>query len=59
MTLAELNYNIHDKELLMIVVVFQIWRVYMKEVSEIIVFINYKNLINFCTTKELNRQQIR
>ena len=56
MTSVELNYDIHNKELLTIVVVFQMWRVYMKETLEIIVFTDYKNLINFCTTKKLNRR---
>ena len=54
MTPTELNYNIHDKELFIIIVVFQTWKIYMKEVSEITVFIDYKNLVNFCTMKELN-----
>ena len=53
---AELNYDIYDKKLFAMVVIFQMWRVYVEGVSEITVFINYKNLINFCTTKELNRQ---
>ena len=54
MTPAELNYDIYDKELFAIVVVFQMWRVYIEEASEITVFTDYKNLVNFCTTKELN-----
>ena len=59
MTLVELNYDIYDKELFAIVAAFQTWRIYMKGVSEITVFTDYKNLVNFCTTKELNRRQIR
>ena len=55
MILVELNYDIYNKKLFAIVAVFQIWRIYVEEVSEIIVFIDYKNLINFCTTKKLNR----
>ena len=55
MILAELNYDIHNKELFMIVVVFQTWRVYMEEVLEITIFTDYKNLVNFCTIKKLNR----
>ena len=54
MTSAELNYDIYNKELFTIIIIFQTWRVYVKEVSEITVFTDYKNLINFCTTKELN-----
>ena len=59
MTPAELNYDIHDKKLFTIVAAFQTWRVYMKEVLEITVFIDHKNLVNFYTTKKLNRYQIR
>ena len=51
---AELNYNIYNKELLIIVVVFQIWRVYIEKVSEIIIFTDYKNLVNFYIMKKLN-----
>ena len=32
------------------------WRVYMEETSEITIFIDYKNLINFYIIKELNQQ---
>ena len=56
---VELNYNIYNKKLFIIVVVFQMWRVYMKKVSKITIFIDYKNLINFYTTKKLNRRQVR
>ena len=49
---AEINYNIHDKELLVIIVAFQEWRVYLKGPRHIIkVFINYKNLTYFIITK--------
>ena len=56
---AELNYNIYNKKLFTIIIVFQMWRIYIKEASEITVFTDHKNLINFYTTKELNRQQIK
>ena len=56
---AEFNYDIYDKELLAIVVVFQIWKVYVEGTSDIIVFIDYKNLINFCIIKQLNRRQVK
>ena len=55
---AELNYNIYNKKLLAIVTAFQIWKIYIKKVSEITVFTDYKNLVNFCIIKQLNRQQI-
>ena len=53
--LAELNYNIYNKELLGIVTVLKKWRAFLYNTTELFkVVINYKNLIGFLTTKELN-----
>ena len=59
MTPAELNYNIHNKELLAIVAAFKEWRVYVEGASEITVFTDHKNLVGFYTTKQFNRRQVR
>jgi hypothetical protein len=57
---AELNYDIHDKELLAIVVAFKTWRVYLEGARyTIIVKIDHKNLMFFIITKELMRRQAR
>ncbi|KAJ8174656.1 hypothetical protein LV157_008777 [Aspergillus fumigatus] len=57
---AELNYDIHDKELLAIVVAFKVWRVYLEGAQHtIIVKTDHKNLTFFTTTKELTRRQAR
>ena len=32
---------------------------YAESYSELTIFMNYKNLLNFTTTKELNRRQVR
>ena len=56
---AEFNYDIYDKKLLAIVAVFQIQKIYIEGISDITVFTDYKNLTNFCITKQLNRQQVR
>jgi hypothetical protein len=57
---AELNYDIHDKELLAIVVAFKVWRVYLEGAKHtIIVKTDHKNLTFFTTTKELTRRQAR
>jgi hypothetical protein len=54
---AELNYNIHDKELLAIVVAFKVWRVYLEGAKHtIIIKTDHKNLMFFMTTKELTRR---
>jgi hypothetical protein len=54
---VELNYDIYDKELLAIVVVFKVWRVYLEGAKyTIIVKMDYKNLTFFTTTKELIRR---
>ena len=51
----ELNYDIHDKELLVIVNSFKIWKIYLKELKHIIkVYTDYKNLKSFTNTKILN-----
>jgi hypothetical protein len=55
MTPLELNYDIYDKELLAIVAVLKEWRVFLQGTIELfIVKTDYKNLMGFLTTKELN-----
>lgn len=57
---AELNYEIHDKELLAVVMAFREWRVYLEGAKFTIqVFTDHKNLASFTTSKELNRRQVR
>ncbi|KAI9035401.1 uncharacterized protein KD926_003523 [Aspergillus affinis] len=57
---AEMNYDIHDKELLAIVTAFKVWRVYLEGAQhQILVKTDYKNLTFFTTTKELTRRQAR
>jgi len=58
-TVAELNYDIHDKELLAIFKAFKIWRHYLKGLAyPINVVIDYKNLEYFFTTKVLTWRQV-
>jgi hypothetical protein len=60
LSLAELNYNIHDKELLAIVVAFEQWRVYLEGSTYLVqVWTDHKNLIYFTNTKVLNQRQVR
>jgi hypothetical protein len=55
MTPLELNYDIYDKELLAIVAVLKEWRVFLQGTTEpFIIKMDYKNLMGFLTTKELN-----
>jgi transposase InsO family protein len=58
-TSAEENYDVHDKELLAIVVALEHWRVYAESCSDLLIFSDHKNLVNFTTTKVLNRRQVR
>ena len=59
-TMAELNYNIHNKELLAIFEAFKIWRHYLKGLAyPIDVVIDHKNLEYFSTTKVLTWRQAR
>jgi len=60
MILLELNYNIYNKELLGIVVVLKEWRVFLQGIEKLfVVKMDYKNLIEFLTIKELNYRQVR
>jgi len=55
----EKRYEIHDKELLVIVKALQDWRPYLADTEKFIqIYINHKNLRNFATTKQLNWQQV-
>jgi hypothetical protein len=57
---AELNYPIHDKEMLAIVSSFQHWRVHLEGTLERIqVVSNHKALEYFMTTKALTARQAR
>ena len=60
MTGLELNYNIHDKELLAIVEVLTTWRVYLEGTKDPVqIYTDHKNLLYWTTIKELNRRQVR
>jgi len=56
----ELNYDVHDKELLAIFKAFKMWRHYLEgSALPINVVMDHKNLEYFSTTKVLTRQQVR
>jgi len=56
-TMAELNYDIHDKELLAIFEAFKIWQYYLEgPVYLINIVTDHKNLY-FSTTKVLTQKQ--
>jgi len=56
----ELNYDVHDKELLAIFEAFKMWRHYLEGSASLIdVVTDHKNLEYFLTTKVLTRRQAR
>nr|XP_036576341.1 reverse transcriptase domain protein [Colletotrichum truncatum]KAF6783066.1 reverse transcriptase domain protein [Colletotrichum truncatum] len=56
----ELNYQIHDKELIAIIDAFKEWRPQLSGTKyEVKVYTDHKNLAHFTTSKELNKRQIR
>jgi hypothetical protein len=60
MNLAELNYQIHNKELLAIVKSLQQWRADLARTNTVVrVWTNHKALEYFMTTKQLNQRQAR
>ena len=57
---AELNYDVHDKELLAIFEAFKKWRHYLEgTITPVDVVTDHKNLEYFITTKILTRRQAR
>ena len=57
---AEINYEIHDKELLSIVDSFEQWRHFLEgSPHQIIVYNDHKNLTYFQNARILNRRQAR
>jgi len=57
---AEINYEIHDKELLAVVEAFKYWRWYCEGATQQIqVYLDHQNLKYFTTTKVPNRRQAR
>jgi len=57
---AKRNYDIHDKELLAIVVAFMEWRHYLEGTAKPVpVYTDYQNLQHFLTTKVWMHRQIR
>src|SRR6266566_3003228 len=57
---AECNYEIYDKELLAIVMIFEEWRPHLEGAPKAIkVLCDHRNLEYFMTTKLLNRRQAR
>jgi hypothetical protein len=60
LTPPELNYEIHDKEMLAIVTALREWRAYLEGATHpFTVYTDHKNLEYFTTTKVLNRRQAR
>ena len=56
----EINYEIHDKELLAVVDAFKHWRRYCEgATNQVQVYSDHQNLEYFMTTKVLNRRQAR
>jgi len=59
-TPAEVNYDVHDKEMTAIVAAFREWEYMLRSVEEqITVYTDNKNLEHFNTTMLLNRRQHR
>jgi hypothetical protein len=55
---AEINYEVHDKELLAIIDSFKVWRSYLEcGLCTVMVYSDHQNLEYFTTMKVLNRRQ--
>ena len=58
-TLAEYNYPIYDKELLVIIRYLEEWEAELKSIRQFTVLTDYKNLKYFITVRKLSERQIR
>ena len=59
-SLAEFNYDMHDKEMVVIVDCFKEWRhMLCGSQNGVVVYTDHRNLEYFQTTKKLNRRQAR
>ena len=60
LTPPEANYDVHDKELLAIVVCLETWRPYLEGAKyPVQIYSDHKNLTYWTSTKQLNRRQVR
>ena len=60
MTLVELNYNIYNKELLGIIIALKKQKAFLYGTTKLFkVIMDYKILIRFLTTKDLNQKQVK
>ena len=60
MSKSECNYDVHDKELLAIILALEDWRRYVKGSRQRAkILTDYKNLGPFLTKKKLNERQVR
>ena len=57
---SECNYDVHDKELLAIILALEDWRRYVKGSRQRAkILTDHKNLVPFMTKKKLNERQVR
>ena len=60
MSKSECNYDVHDKELLAIILALEDWRRYIKgSRQQTKILTDHKNLVPFMTKKRLNERQVR
>ena len=60
MSKSECNYDVHDKELLSIILALEDWRRYIKgSQQQTKILTDHKNLVPFMTKKRLNERQVR
>jgi len=57
---TEQNYEIHNKEMLVVIRCLEAWRHYLEEAKqEFKIWTDYKNLQYFITSQKLNQRQVR
>lgn len=56
---AEVNYTIHDKEMLAVIKCLQQWNTELRQVKEFTVITDHKNLEYFCKSRLLTERHVR
>ncbi len=56
---AEVNYTIHDKELLAVIKCLEEWKTELRQVGEFEVITDHKNLVYFCKNRLLTERHVR
>ncbi|KAL8411455.1 hypothetical protein RB596_000918 [Gaeumannomyces avenae] len=57
---TQINYQVHDKELLAVIQALDKWKAYLRGANhQVVIYTDHKNLTHFTTSQKLNKRQTR